>query len=130
MFLLDERRVSTRLQSIVMKLFMEQKWPSVSIVLIVLVEIYKIMNEVKVGMRYFKGSNLVFQLWIIKHLHSPSLIKVDVVDPYLLDQVEVIKQRMCFDKFSLPMGVMLRLSFSGQENMTISFGPIYCFIQK
>lgn len=56
-------------------------------------------------MRFFEGSNLVLQLWMIKHLHYPSLIKVDVVDRCFFDRVEVIEHRMHFDKFSLLIGV-------------------------
>ena len=56
-FPLDERRINTHLQSVVMALV--KKKEQVTIVPMILIEIYKALTEVKGGIRFFEGSNLI-----------------------------------------------------------------------
>ncbi|XP_047262492.1 uncharacterized protein LOC124895939 [Capsicum annuum] len=102
-FPLDERCINTHLQSVVIALF--KKKDKVTIVPMILTEIYKALTEVKGAVQFFEGSNLILQLWMMEHLHTPSLIKADVIDHCMGDRVQAMQERMHFDKFSFPVGV-------------------------
>ncbi|PHT39974.1 hypothetical protein CQW23_18828 [Capsicum baccatum] len=102
-FPLDERCINTRLESVVIALFKNKN--EVTIVPMILTEIYKSLTEAKGGVRFFEGSNLILQLWMMEHLHTLSLIREDVIDRCLNDRVQAMLERMCFDKFSFPIGV-------------------------
>nr|XP_033509899.1 uncharacterized protein LOC108943762 [Nicotiana tomentosiformis] len=73
-FPLDERHICTRLQSVVMALFHEKQRKAVTIVLMILIELYRALSEVRGGVRFFEGSNLLLQLGIMENLHTASLL--------------------------------------------------------
>ena len=110
-FPLEERRVNTRLQTVVMALFHEKLGETFTLVPMILVEMYKALTEVKGGMRFLEGSNLILQLWMIEHLHEPSLIRLDVIDHCMPERVNATNQRMRFDMFSLPIGIDAWIEF-------------------
>ncbi|OIT00121.1 hypothetical protein A4A49_54461 [Nicotiana attenuata] len=60
---------------------------------------------IREGERFFEGSNLLLQLWLIEHLHTATMFEKYVIDRCLRDRVKCIEHRMTFDKFSLPLGV-------------------------
>lgn len=64
-FPLAERHINTRLQLVVMDLF--NKKDGVTIIPMILVELYKALTEVGGGLVYFEGSNLILQLWMMEH---------------------------------------------------------------
>ncbi|XP_016543749.2 uncharacterized protein LOC107843862 [Capsicum annuum] len=104
-FPLEERRVNTHFQTVVMALFHKNLGETFTLVPMILAEIYKGLTEVKGGIRFLEGSNLILQLWMMEHLHEPSLIRLDVIDRCMPEQVNAMNQRMHFDKFSLPIGI-------------------------
>ena len=77
----------------------------------ILTEIYKALTEVKGGRRFFEGSNLILQLWMMEHLYVPSLVRPDVLDRCIPNRVKAMGQKMCFAKFSLPMGIDAWIEF-------------------
>lgn len=80
----------------------------------VFIEICKALTEVKRWIQFFEGSNLVFQLWMMED--SPSLTKANVIDHCFLNHVEVIEQRILFDKFPFPVGVDACIEFLGSRD--------------
>nr|XP_016490777.1 PREDICTED: uncharacterized protein LOC107810502 [Nicotiana tabacum] len=100
-FPLDDRHISTRLHSVVMALFHEKQCKTV--VPMILAELYRALSEVRGGVRYFEGSNLLLQLWMMEHLHTASLLCP--IDRALRDRVVCIERRMKYPKFMYPVGV-------------------------
>ena len=117
-FPLEESHINTRLQSVVMALFhrdqndegINQKG-RFTLIPMILIEIYKALTEVKGGRRFFEGSNLILQLWMMEHLHAPSLVRPNVLDHCIPNRVKVIDSRLRLDKFSLPVGVDVWIKF-------------------
>ncbi|OIT33916.1 hypothetical protein A4A49_52216 [Nicotiana attenuata] len=110
-FPLDERHISARLQSVVMTLFHEKQRKTVTVVLMILVELYRALSEVRRGVRYFEGSNLLLQFWMMEHLHTASLLCP--IDCALRDRVVCIERRMKFPKFTYPVGFIAWIEFLG-----------------
>lgn len=73
-FSFDVRHINTRLQSVVMTLFHEKHCKNVTIVPMNLIELYRALSEVRGGVRFVEGSNLLLQLWWMEHLHDVSLL--------------------------------------------------------
>lgn len=117
-FPLEERRINTRLQSVVMALFHKDQNDKginqkgrFTLIPMILTEIYKALTEVKGGRRFFEGSNLILQLWMMEHLHAPSLVRPDVLDRCIPNRVKAMDSRLRLDKFSLPVGVDAWIEF-------------------
>ncbi|KAF3628340.1 putative aluminum-activated malate transporter 8-like [Capsicum annuum] len=119
-FPLEKKCINTRLQSVVMALFHEEQGDKVTIIPMILTEIYKALTEVKGGMIFFQGSNLMLKLWLMEHLHVPSLIRPDVID-----RCESHLPNSCY-----PWKSRLGLNFSSQELRITFYGDVYGFVQK
>ncbi|OIT19843.1 hypothetical protein A4A49_53030 [Nicotiana attenuata] len=68
-------------------------------------------NEVRGGVRYSEGSNLLLQLWMMAHLHTASLLCL--IDRALRDRVVCIECMMQSPKFTYLVGVIAWIEFLG-----------------
>nr|XP_009757691.1 PREDICTED: uncharacterized protein LOC104210483 [Nicotiana sylvestris]XP_016477763.1 PREDICTED: uncharacterized protein LOC107799190 [Nicotiana tabacum] len=112
-FPLDERHISTCLQSVVMALFHEKQRKTITVVSMILAELYRVLSEVRGGVRYIEGSNLLLQLWMMEHLHTASLLCP--IDRALRYRVVCIEHRMKSPKFTYPIGVTAWIEFLGSR---------------
>ena len=103
-FPLEERRINTLLQSVVMTLFhRDQNDKAINqkgrftLIPMILTEIYKALTEVKGGRRFFEGSNLILQIWVMEHLHAPSLVRPDVLDRCIPNRVKAMDSKLRLD---------------------------------
>ncbi|OIS98616.1 hypothetical protein A4A49_60821, partial [Nicotiana attenuata] len=74
-------------------------------------EAFSLAFEVRGSVRYYEGSNLLLQLWMMEHLHTASLLCP--IDRALRDRVVCIELRMKFPKFTYQVGVIAWIEFLG-----------------
>ncbi|OIT21200.1 hypothetical protein A4A49_65651, partial [Nicotiana attenuata] len=70
-------------------------------------------HPIREGRRFFEGSNLLLQLWLMEHLHPATMFEKDVIDRCLRDRVKCIEHRMKLDKFALSLGVQAWIYYLG-----------------
>lgn len=69
---MDERRISTRLGSLMTELFHEEHDKNITIVPMILAKLYRPLSEVRSGIGFFEESKPLLQLWMIEHLCPAS----------------------------------------------------------
>nr|XP_009778514.1 PREDICTED: uncharacterized protein LOC104227856 [Nicotiana sylvestris]XP_009778515.1 PREDICTED: uncharacterized protein LOC104227856 [Nicotiana sylvestris] len=112
-FPLEGGHISMRLGSIDFEFFHDKHSGKVTVVPTILAEIYRALTRIREGGRFFEGSNLLLQLWMIEHLHPATMFEKDVIDRCLRDRMKCIEHRMTFDKFALPLGVQDWVDYLG-----------------